>query len=301
MDIKHIEYLINIVDNGFNLTKSAALLHISQPALSKFINELEKTEETKIFTHSRNRITGLTHSGQDLIDRGRKVTQEFTDMMNSFHSAAVEKQGTVRVGIAPVIISTLFTNAIPKFIQENPKIDLQIVETGAYDLQKMLMLQDLDIAVIVSPVTYHSIKEDIIVKDSVSVWFNKEHRFHDFKGPIPFNQIAKERIVSLDDSFMVTYQWKQRLRKLGITPNFFFQSGAWDLILNMCQELNVVTLMASPIGHNFAGNNIEHRQVTPFFPWNISLCTLDTGQSSYLVDYTQQWFHNYFRQSSANS
>lgn len=55
------------------------------------------------------------------------------------------------------------------------------------------MLQDLDLAVIVSPATYPSIKEDIVVKDSVSVWFNKTHRFHDFKGPIPFNQIAKEK------------------------------------------------------------------------------------------------------------
>lgn len=299
MDIKHIEYLICIVENGYNLTKAAQRLHISQPALSKFINDLERTEDNAIFTRSRNRITGLTESGDELIERGRKIEKEFNQMMDAFHSTADENQGTVKMGIAPVIISTLFNNAIPHFIQDNPLIDLKVVETGAYDLQKMLMLQDIDIAVLVSPATYPGIHEDIIVRDSVSAWFNKHHRFHDFDGPISFKEIAKEKIVSLDDSFMVTYQWKQRLRQLGIEPKFLFQSGSWDLLLNMCQELDVITLMATPIGKNFAGTEIEHRQVKPFFPWNISLCTLDTANKSEVVNYTQEWFHNFFMHSNA--
>lgn len=297
MDIKHIEYLICIVDSGYNLTKAATRLHISQPALSKFISELERTEDNAVFTRKRNRIIGLTDSGEELIDRGRKLDHEFNQMLAAFHSTAQENQGTVRIGIAPVIISTLFNEAIPHFIQENPLIDLKVIETGAYELQKMLMLQDIDIAVLVSPATYPGIHEDIIVRDSVSVWFNKHHRFHDFAGSIPFEEIAKEKIVSLDDSFMVTYQWKQRLRKLQIEPHFFFQSGSWDLILNMCEKLNVVTLMASPIGRNFAGTAIEHRQVKPFFPWNISLCTLDNAKHEPVVDFTQEWFHNFFMHS----
>lgn len=294
MDIKHIEYLICIVDSGFNLTKAANKLHISQPALSKFINELERVEDNAIFVRKRNRITGLTESGEELIDHGRKIDREFQQMLDNFHSTAPDNQGTVRIGIAPVIISTLFNGAIPRFIQDNPLIDLKVVETGAYELQKMLMLQDIDIAVLVSPATYPGIHEDIIVRDSVSVWFNKQHRFHDFAGPIPFEEIAKEKFVSLDDSFMVTYQWKQRLRKLHVDPHFFFQSGSWDLLLNMCEQLNVITLMATPIGKNFAGKDIEHRQVKPFFPWTISLCTLDNAKHVQVVDYTQEWFHHFF-------
>ncbi|CUS26801.1 LysR family transcriptional regulator [Paucilactobacillus oligofermentans DSM 15707 = LMG 22743] len=297
MDIKHIEYLMCIVDNNYNLTKAANRLHISQPALSKSVNDLERVEDNNIFTRKRNRITGLTESGQELIASGRKIDHEFNLMINAFQTTSSERKGTINIGIPPVIISTLFNEAIPRFIQENPLIKLNIIETGAYDLQKMLMLQDIDIAVLVSPATYPDINEITIVKDSVSVWFNKNHRFHDISGVIPFTEIVKEKVVSLDDSFMVTYQWKQRLRKLQAEPNFFFQSGAWDLLLNMCQELDVVTLMASPIGKNFAGKNIEHRQITPFFPWNISLCTLDNVKHSQVLDYTQEWFNNFFKHS----
>ncbi|WP_424842405.1 LysR family transcriptional regulator, partial [Staphylococcus epidermidis] len=49
MDIHQIQYLITIVDNGYNLPQSARALNVSQPALSKLISELEATENIQIF------------------------------------------------------------------------------------------------------------------------------------------------------------------------------------------------------------------------------------------------------------
>ncbi|MFD1471375.1 LysR family transcriptional regulator [Companilactobacillus mishanensis] len=300
MDIHQIQYLITIVDNGFNLTKSARILHVSQPALSKLISEIEDTEGIQIFIRGKGRITGLTPLGEDLIRHGRQVSSDYDDMMKSMRDKATLKRGTVKVGIAPVIISTVFNRAIPKFIQENPDIDLQIVEKGAYELQKMLILQEIDLAVLVSPATFPSIQEHVIYKDSVAVWFNQNHRFHERKGPIPIDEIGKERIVTLDDSFMVTYQVKKKFSQRGITPDFFFQTSSWDLILNMCQEMeNTVGIVAAPIGENYSGD-IEHRDFEPYFPWDISLCNLGDVYPNNLVRYTQKWIANYFKKLNSN-
>lgn len=295
MDIHQIQYLITIVDNGFNLTRSARILNVSQPALSKFIGELEDTESIQVFIRNKGRITGLTPVGEDLLKHGRIVANEYNNLIISMRDHATVKRGTVRIGIAPVIISTLFNRAIPKFIQDNPDIDLKIVEKGAYELQKMLLLQEIDLAVLVSPATFPSIKEEIIYKDSVVVWFNHSHRFHKMTGPIPLNEIGKEKIVTLDDSFMVTFQTKNRFAQHNIQPNFFLQTTSWDLILNMCQEMNVVGIIAAPIGNNYSGKNIERRDFDPIFPWDISLCSLGDIYHNNLVKYTQQWITNYFK------
>ncbi|MCF6159754.1 LysR family transcriptional regulator [Furfurilactobacillus milii] len=295
MDIHQIQYLITIVDNGFNLTKSAHILNVSQPALSKFIGELEDTEQIQVFIRNKGRITGLTPVGEDLIKHGRQVAREYDDMMVSLRDHATVKRGTVRIGIAPVIISTVFNRAIPKFIQDNPDIDLKIVEKGAYELQKMLLLQEIDLAVLVSPATFPSIKEHIIYRNNVAVWFNRNHRFHKMDGAIPLKEIGKERIVTLDDSFMVTFQTKNRFAQQNIQPNIFFQTTSWDLVLNMCQEMNVVGIIAAPIGNNYAGTNIEHRDFDPVFPWNISLCTLGDIYHNTWVQYTQKWICDYFK------
>jgi len=298
MDIHQIQYLITIVDNDFNLTRSARVLSVSQPALSKLIGELENVEQIQIFTRGKGRITGLTPTGEELIKHGRTISKDYDDLIKSIHERAESKRGTVKLGIAPVIISTVFNRAIPKFIQENPEIDLQIVEKGAYELQKKLILQEIDLAVLVSPATYPSIQEKKIYEDSVAVWFNKNHRFHDMKGPIPFNEVAKEKIVTLDDSFMVTFQINQKFNQKNLRPNYFFKTSSWDLILNICQEMDdAVGIIASPIGNNYSGTNIERRDFDPVFPWTISMCSLKDVYQDNVVRYTKNWFVNYFKEA----
>jgi DNA-binding transcriptional LysR family regulator len=298
MDIHQIEYLITIADNDFNLTKSAHVLHVSQPALSKFVTELEQIEQLHVFSRHKGRLTGLTRLGKDLVRNGQKVLDDYNEMMSSVHNFDDPQKGTVKVGIAPVIISTLFNRAIPKFIQSNPGINLKIIEKGAYELQKLLILQEIDLAVLVSPATFPSINEEVIYKNYVDVWFNKNHRFHSIPGPIPIEEVGREKIVTLDDSFMVTFQTKNLFKKNNIKPDIFFQTGSWDLLLNMCQEMNVVGIIAAPIGSNYSGTNIEHRYFKSPFPWNITICTLGNDYHNNAVNYTQRWFSDYFKSTN---
>lgn len=294
IEITQIQYLITIVDNDFNLTRSSKILHVTQPALSKSIAEVEYRQDAKIFKRNKGRIVGLTMIGKKLIRDARTVYCNYTHMIERLQSAATDYQGTVRIGIAPVIISTVFSNAIVQFIQENPGIHLELVEEGAYELQEMLILGKIDLAVIVSPSTYTSISEKVIYHNSVSVWFNKHHRFHKASGPIPIQEIAKEKIVTLSDTFMVTHQIKKLFLQKDLYPNFYFQTSAWDLILNMCQTNDLIGILATPIENNYDTKDIEHREIEPFFPWNISLCNVTDKQLNSAVLKAKKWFISYF-------
>lgn len=295
MEFNQLEYLLTIVDNDFNLTTSAKILYISQPALSKFISELERKENVKIFNRKKGRIVGLTRIGANFIRNVRKVYHAYNQMITELENSASNEKGTVKIGIAPVIISTVFSDALVTFIQNNPGINLQIIEKGAYELQKLLLLGKIDIAILVSPTTFNTISERTIYQNSVAVWFNKNHRFSKIVGDIPLDEIGKEKIVTLDDSFMVTFQLKQMFARKNIQPNFFLKTQSWDLILNMCKHTNLVGIIAAPIANNYSTNNIEHRDIAPFFPWKISLCTMKNAQYNYVENYTIEWFNNYFK------
>lgn len=296
MDIHQIKYLITIVNNDFNLTRSAKILGVSQPALSKSIAEIEKTEQIQIFTHGKGRITGLTPLGDDLINNGRQVSADFDKMMQSMRNNSNLKQGTVKIGIPPVVLSTIFNGAIPDFLQANPDIDLEIVEKGGFELQNLLLHQELDLAIIPSPVTEPSIKNHVIYQNSVSVWFNKKHRFHNMNHPIPLDEISKEHVLTLNNNFMLAHELMDIFHQRGINEHFYFQSSAWDLILNMCLRMsNTVGIIASPVERNYAGE-IEHRELDPFCPWTINISNLNNIYSSNLVKYTKNWFIDYFEQ-----
>ncbi len=294
IEFNQLYYLLTIVDNGFNLTRSAKVLHVSQPALSKSIAELEFRQGVTIFNRKKGRIIGLTHIGSGLVRDARKVYSQYEVMLDRLQDSVSEKKGTVRIGIAPVIISTVFNEALVQFIQNNPGIKLTLIEKGAYELQEMLVLGKLDLAILVSPVTFSSISEQVIYQDSVAVWFNRQHRFNQIDGPIPLAEIGKEKIITLNNSFMVTFQLKQHFMHASIQPDFFLQTDSWDLILNMCQKTNNVGILARPIGKNYNTGEIVSREIDPFFPWKISLCALKNVQHSSVVTYTRNWFSDYF-------
>lgn len=296
MDINQIKYLLTVVDNDFNLTKSAEILHVSQPAISKSIKDIEFKKGIQVFKHKKGRIIGLTRYGMMLVSESKKVYQQYVEMMEKLNKLSNEKNGTVKIGIAPVINSIVFNDALISFINTNPGIELKLIERGAYHLQKMLVLGDIDLAVIVSPATIEGIYENLIYESSVRVWFNANHRFNNAKNMvIPFTEVEKEKIVTLTDSFMVTFQLNKRLRGDRIKPNYFLQTVSWDLVLNLVQrDSNLVGILAAPIGRNYSDKEIRSKEMDPRFPWKISLCSTITSLESPTVDYTKNWFLNYF-------
>ena len=163
-------------------------------------------------------------------------------------------------------------------------------------MQKMLVLGDIDLAVIVSPATIEGIYENLIYESSVRVWFNANHRFNQIGAKvIPFAEIEKEKIVTLTDSFMVTFQLNKRFRGDRKRPNYFLQTVSWDLVLNLVQrDANLVGILAAPIGQNYSDKEIKSKEMEPAFPWRISLCNTSTSIESPAVDYTKNWFLKYF-------
>lgn len=119
MDIDNIRYLLTVVDNDFNLTKSAKILHVSQPAISKAIKDIEFKRGTPIFNRKKGRLIGLTRYGITLVTEARKVYSQYSMMITKSNEMSEGINGTVRIGIAPVIISTVFNDALIAFINEN--------------------------------------------------------------------------------------------------------------------------------------------------------------------------------------
>lgn len=181
------------------------------------------------------------------------------------------------------------------FIKENPGVQLKLTERGAYELQKLLVLGKIDLAVIVSPATMEGIYEEPIYANSVRVWFNKKHRFSNYENSIPFKEVEQEKIVTLTDEFMVTFQLNKLFRRDRIKPQYFLQTQSWDLILNLVsQNSELVGIVAAPIGQNYGGTGLLNREMDPVFPWKISLCYTMNTLDDPIVDFSKKWFLEYF-------
>ena len=72
MDVRQLKYFLAIADAG-SMTKASEQLHISQPALSKTLHQLEDELECRLFTYSGHHAV-LTENGMLLKERALEIT-----------------------------------------------------------------------------------------------------------------------------------------------------------------------------------------------------------------------------------
>lgn len=294
MDIKHLEYFTTIVENNFNLSQSAKILLISQPGLTKFIKEFEDKEDVELFVRSKGRLVDLTPIGKEFYQNALLVLEQYDKLMQDLRINKETIKGTIKVGIPPVILTVLFKKAIPQFILKNPNIQLEIVEAGAYELQKMLLLQEIDIAFLIDPITTNNIQSKTVVEDQAVVVFNTQHPFAESKEPLTYNDLANERIILLNSTFMIHHQIKKNFQVASITPHIFFESGAWDLLASMCESLDLVTILPAPIVPHYSENTLLSRPITPHFSWTVKICRLENVYHNHLVEFVENFFIHFF-------
>ena len=79
MTIRHIRIFEAVCDAGCNTTRAAEALHMTQPAVSLAISELESYYGVLLFDRIARRLY-LTEAGAEFLDYARRITLTFDDM-----------------------------------------------------------------------------------------------------------------------------------------------------------------------------------------------------------------------------
>ncbi|HEX8537957.1 MAG TPA: LysR family transcriptional regulator, partial [Cystobacter sp.] len=81
LTLRQLEYVVAVADVlGFR--KAAERCHVSQPALSAQIQQLEDVLGVKLFERDKRRVL-LTQAGEELVSRARRVLTEAGDILSA--------------------------------------------------------------------------------------------------------------------------------------------------------------------------------------------------------------------------
>src|ERR1700733_1080308 len=104
-----------------SFTRAAALLHISQPALTVQIRQLEESLGLRLFDRDTRHVQ-LTPSGRDLLPTLRRLLSEFEGVAANARDLSTKERGMVRIGCVPSIATTCLPEAIEQFRERYPHI-----------------------------------------------------------------------------------------------------------------------------------------------------------------------------------
>ena len=150
MELRVLKYFLAVAREE-NITKAAALLHLTQPTLSRQLMQLEEELGVQLFRRSRYHIE-LTEDGmllrrraQELVDLAEKTTREFT-------MRETELMGEIAIGAGETRSMSFLSRAIVSFRERYPKVTFRIFSATADDVKERLDTGLLDMGLLTEPV-----------------------------------------------------------------------------------------------------------------------------------------------------
>lgn len=155
MDLSKLRLFYIVAQEG-NMTRAAEKLHISQPALSRLINQFEDRINTKLFERLPTGMR-LTAQGERLYAHTKKILEEQDAFERNFYDKEDEIEGEIKIVTTPFLGSEWLIFKINKFLKRYPKVRIKIIVREDKDIYeaKNIYLEEVDVAIFSTPILNH--------------------------------------------------------------------------------------------------------------------------------------------------
>jgi DNA-binding transcriptional LysR family regulator len=135
-----------VVARFSSFTRAADLLHLTQPALTVQIRQLEQALGVKLFDRS-TRAVELTRTGRELLPVLERLLGEFDAVVVSTREMATMRYGTVRMAALPSVAATVLPPLIARFKQRHPHIRITVRDSVGERINAMVREEIVDFGI----------------------------------------------------------------------------------------------------------------------------------------------------------
>lgn len=133
-----------------SFSKAAEKMHITQPAISKRIANLETQIASELFIRQGKDIQ-LTPNGQIFLTHAQQIINAINDSLTAIQNNQSKITGTLKLGISHHIGLHRIPNTLKRFSENHPDVHLQIKFVTSEEAIKLVSNDELEIAVTTLP------------------------------------------------------------------------------------------------------------------------------------------------------
>ena len=150
MELRHLRYFAAVAE-AENVTRAALRLHVSQPALSRQVRDLEDELGFALLLRTAKSVS-LTEAGRVFLSEARAVLQRAYEAVKAARAVAVGGSGELHVGYAPSPTVRLLPPALRAFQAELPQVRVKLHDLSTEEMIAGLREGRLQLAILVKPI-----------------------------------------------------------------------------------------------------------------------------------------------------
>lgn len=243
MDLRQIRTFTVIADEG-SVTEAADRLHLTQPALSRHIRELERELGISLLVRAGRGIR-LSPEGSSLLPKCKEILKLSEALKREASALTKNPTSIFRVGATPQLIEGIFSDALGRFRDRHGGIRVEITEAGGADLFKKLNLGEIDIAV--SATSHARGLEVRPISDCPILAVMK--RGHPLKLPnsVQVSLLANEPVMLLAEGFISREIFLSECRLLQLSPDIRFESSSPQTLLALAEAGEGIAILPATV------------------------------------------------------
>ncbi len=154
------------VANRLSFTKAAKELFITQPAISKHIQELEEQYKIKFFERNGSKIA-LTNAGELLLKHTKNIFEVYREIDFDMSALINQQRGLLRLGASTTISQYIIPPLLARFHQKLQEIKVHLLNGNTEQIEKALLNKEIEIGIVEGQSKNQSIKYTAFLKDEL--------------------------------------------------------------------------------------------------------------------------------------
>lgn len=185
MELRVLKYFLAVAREG-SVTAAAHSMHVTQPTLSRQLQELEEELGQKLFIRSNNHNAVLTPEGTLLRKRAEDILDMVHKTENEFSAMGEDIAGDIYIGGGESDAMRRILRGIKNLQEEHPNIRCHVYSGNTEDVMDKLDYGMLDFGVLVQPVDVDKYNHITLPDEDVwGVLMRKDHPLAELKQITP--------------------------------------------------------------------------------------------------------------------
>ena len=234
-----------ILAEQLHFGRSASLLHISQPALSKQIKGLEQKIGGPLLVRNRRDVR-LTAAGELLYGEARRIVRDLDALFDTAQAAVRGEAGRLRIAAGIATIHSLLPPALRTFREAHPQVAIQVGDMSTPRQIDALLTGEIHVGFLRLPNGRPPLVVRKVLQEQLTI-----AAFSDFRGALTLHGVSQQAFIMIAREVSTTYHDHciQLCGSAGFSPKIVQEARDMFTLLNLVRAGIGVALVPRSARH----------------------------------------------------
>jgi DNA-binding transcriptional LysR family regulator len=200
-----------------SFTKAAESLHMTQPAVTFQVRQLEEHFNTRLFDRTHNKIS-LTAAGERVYSHAEKIFEIYDDLENSVRELTGEISGVLILGASTTIAEYMLPALLGDFKEKYPEVNIRLKVSNTDGIVSMVENNVIDLGVVEAPVNNKNLAVEGCRTDRLVAITPPGHELAKQGGKIPVQAILDYPFICREEGSGTREVIADYLKESGVDP-----------------------------------------------------------------------------------